>query len=78
MFTLTRLTLRRARQERLPQIAGTLAFTTLLFVVLLFVVSFVLFTRFPIFSRFEAALEEHLLRSMLPADIARTVLRYLH
>ena len=28
MFTLTRLTLRRARQEHLPQIAGTLAFTT--------------------------------------------------
>ncbi|HOY33731.1 MAG TPA: YihY family inner membrane protein [Piscinibacter sp.] len=78
MFTLTRLTLRRARQERLPQIAGTLAFTTLLSVVPLLAVSFALFTRFPIFSRFEAALEEHLLRSMLPADIARTVLRYLH
>lgn len=78
MFTLTRLTLRRARQERLPQIAGTLAFTTLLSIVPLLAVSFALFTRFPIFSRFEAALEEHLLKSMLPADIARTVLRYLH
>jgi membrane protein len=78
MFNLTRLTLRRARQERLPQVAGTLAFTTLLSVVPLLAVSFALFTRFPIFSRFEAALEEHLLKSLLPADIARTVLKYLH
>lgn len=78
MFSLTRLTLRRARQERLPQVAGTLAFTTLLSVVPLLAVSLALFTRFPLFSRFEAALEEHLLRSLLPADIARTVLAYLH
>ena len=78
MFKLTRLTFRRARQERLPQVAGTLAFTTLLSVVPLVAVSFALFTRFPIFSRFESALEEHLLKSLLPADIARTVLQYLH
>ena len=78
MFQLARLTVRRARQERLPQVAGSLTFTTLLSIVPLFAVSFALFTRFPAFSRFEAALEEHLLKSLLPADIARTVLRYLH
>jgi membrane protein len=78
MLSLTRLTLRRARQERLPQVAGTLAFTTLLSVVPLLAVSLALFTRFPAFGRFEAALEEHLLRGLLPADIARTVLRTLH
>lgn len=78
MFTLIRHTLRRARQERLPQVAGSLTFTTLLSVVPLIAVGFALFTRFPIFARFEVALEEHLLRSLLPADIARTVLRHLH
>jgi membrane protein len=78
MLRLTRLTVRRARQERLPQAASSLTFTTLLSIVPFLAVSFALFTRFPIFSRFEAALEEHLLKSLLPADIARTVLKYLH
>jgi membrane protein len=78
MFSLTRLTIRRARQERLPQVAGSLTFTTLLSIVPLLAVSLALFTRFPLFGRFEAALEEHLLKSLLPADIARTVLKLLH
>jgi membrane protein len=78
MFTATRLTIRRARQERLPQAAASLTFTTLLSIVPFLAVSFALFTRFPIFGRFEAALEEHLLKSLLPADIARTVLKVLH
>ena len=78
MFSLTRLTIRRARQERLPQAAASLTFTTLLSIVPLLAVSFALFTRFALFSRFEAALEEHLLKSLLPADITRTVLKVLH
>jgi len=78
MFNLTRLTIRRARQERLPQAAASLTFTTLLSIVPLLAVSFALFTRFPMFSRFEPALEAHLLKSLLPADITRTVLKALH
>jgi len=78
MLNLPRLLIRRARQERLPQVAGALSFTTLLSVVPLLAVSLALLTRFPLFSRIEAALEEHLLKILLPADIARTVLRYLH
>jgi membrane protein len=78
MISLTRLTIRRARQERLAQIAGSLTFTTLLSVVPFVSVALALFTRFPVFQRFEAALEEHLLKSLLPADIARTVLRLLN
>ncbi|MEQ1685185.1 MAG: YihY family inner membrane protein [Burkholderiaceae bacterium] len=77
MFSLTRLTIRRARTERLAQIAGSLTFTTLLSIVPFLSVSFALFTRFPMFRRFEDALEEHLLKSLLPADISRTVLKYL-
>ncbi len=70
--------IRRARQERLPQVAGSLTFTTLLSVVPFLAVSFGLLSRFPAFSRFEARLETDLLASMLPPDIARTVIQYLH
>lgn len=77
MFSLTLLTIRRAREERLPQMAGSLAFATVLSIVPLLAVSFALFTRFPIFRRFEQAIEEHLLRGLLPAEISRTVLKHL-
>ncbi len=78
MFSLTRLTIQRARKERLPQVAGSLTFTTLLSIVPFIAVSFALFTRVPMFGRFEEALEEHLLKSLLPAEISRTVLKYLN
>lgn len=77
MFGALRLAWRRARQERLAQVAGSLSFTTLLSLVPLVAVAFALFTRFPVFHRLEAAIEEHLLRSLLPDEIARTVLRLL-
>jgi membrane protein len=78
MLTLTRLTLQRAKKERLPQVAGSLTFTTLLSIVPLLAASFALFTRFPIFKRFKDALQEFLLSPLLPEDIARTVLKYLN
>ena len=77
MFSLTRLTLQRARQERLPQLAGSLTFTTVLSIVPLLAVSFALLTRFPLFRRLHDAIQEHLLGALLPADISRTVLRHL-
>lgn len=77
MFSLTRLTIQRARQERLPQVAGSLTFTTVLSAVPLLAVSFALFTRFPVFRTLHEALQEHLLKSLLPADISRTVLKHL-
>jgi membrane protein len=77
MFSLTRLTIRRAREQRLAQVAGSLAFATVLSVVPFLAVSFALFTRFPIFNRFETAIEEYLLKSLLPTDMSKTVLKYL-
>jgi membrane protein len=78
MFTLTRITIQRARKERLPQVAGSLTFTTLLSIVPLLAASFALFTHFPAFRRFRDAIQEFLLSRLLPADIARTVLKYLN
>lgn len=46
MFALTRPTIDRARKERLPQVAGSLAFTTFLSIVPVLAVSFALLTRF--------------------------------
>lgn len=43
----------------------------------LLAVSFALLTRFPAFRGLHEALQAHLLQGMLPAEIARTVLRYL-
>jgi membrane protein len=78
MFAFSRHLFRRARQERLPQAAGSLTFTTLLSLVPLLAVSLALFARWPWFDRFEAALDDVLLKSLLPAEIARTVLGTLH
>lgn len=77
MLALPRLILQRAREERLPQIAGSLTFTTLLSLVPMFAVSFALFVRFPVFRQLEVAIEQTLLKSLLPAEISRTVLKYL-
>lgn len=72
-----RLLLRRAREERLPQVAGSLTFTTVLAAVPLLAASFALFTHFPVLKGLQQALHDHLLRSLLPGDIARTVLKHL-
>jgi membrane protein len=78
VFALSAHLLRRARQERLPQAAGSLTFTTLLSVVPLLAVSLSVLARWPLFDRFEAALHELLFKSLLPPEIARTVLAHLH
>jgi membrane protein len=79
MFSLPRHLLRRARQERLPQSAGSLTFTTLLSIVPLLAVSLALFERWPtVFGRIEAVLDDVLFKSLLPPEIARTVLATLH
>lgn len=69
--------IRRAREERLAQAAGGLAFATVLSMVPLLAVSFGLFARIPALRATGAAIREHLLRALLPEDITRTVLKYL-
>jgi membrane protein len=69
--------LRRGREERLAQAAGGLTFTTLMSMVPLLAVSFALFARIPALRPAGEAIREHLLRGLLPADIAKTVLKHL-
>jgi membrane protein len=78
MLDLTRSTIRRAGHVRLPQAAASLTLTTALSIVPLLAVGFALFRRFPVFRPLEVAVEQHLLKSLLPADISGAVLKYLH
>jgi len=78
MLDLTRSTIHRAGQVRLPQAAAGLTLTTALSIVPLLVVAFALFRRFPVFRPLELAIEQHLLKSLLPADLSGAVLKYLH
>ncbi|HEU5295370.1 MAG TPA: YihY family inner membrane protein, partial [Burkholderiaceae bacterium] len=71
-------TIRRAGQVRLPQAAASLTLTTALSIVPLLAVGLALFRRFPVFKPLEVAIEQHLLKSLLPADISGAVLKYLY
>jgi membrane protein len=77
MIHLMRITIHRVRKERVAQVAGSLTFTTLLSVVPLLAVSLALLSRFPAFHRFERAIDEYVVKGLLPADISRTILGYL-
>jgi membrane protein len=78
MLDLTRSTIRRAAQVRLPQVAAGLTLTTALSIAPLVAVSFALFKHVPVFKPLELAIEQHLLKNLLPADISRAVLKALH
>jgi membrane protein len=69
--------LKRGREERLTQAAGGLTFATVVSLVPLLAVSFGLFAQVPVWRATGEAIREHLLRGLLPADIARTVLTHL-
>ena len=64
MLDLTRSTIRRAGQVRLPQAAASLTLTTALSIVPLLAVGFALFRRFPVFRPLELAIEQHLFKAL--------------
>lgn len=68
---------RRGAEVRLPQVAGSLTFTTLLSIVPLFAVALALFAAFPLFSEFREALVAYMQKT-LPGQISDTVLRYVN
>ena len=75
--SLLSLILRRGREERLAQTAGGLTFTIVVSMVPLLAVSFAVFARTPALRAAGEAIREHLLRGLLPADIAKTALKHL-
>lgn len=67
----------RFREDRLGLTAGSLTFTTLIGLVPLMTVMLALFSAFPMFGRFEKALQQYFLQSLVPDSIARPVMRTL-
>ena len=67
----------RFRDDHLALTASSLTFTTVISLVPLVTVMLALFTAFPMFSRFQIALQQYLLQSLVPDTIARPVLKAL-
>ncbi|MDR3098070.1 MAG: YihY family inner membrane protein [Paraburkholderia sp.] len=70
--------MRRSREDRIPQVAGSLTFTTLLSIVPLATVAFALFTAFPIFAAFQNSLQDFLADHLMPAQINSQIFMYLN
>jgi membrane protein len=64
----------RFREDRLGLTAGSLTFTTLISLVPLATVMLALFTVFPMFGKFQVALQKYFLQSLVPDGIAKPVL----
>lgn len=64
----------RFREDRLGLTASSLTFTTLIALVPLMTVMLAVFSAFPMFARFQGALEKYFLQSLVPDGIAKPVL----
>jgi membrane protein len=76
-FETLRTLRQRFREDRLGLTAGSLTFTTLIALVPLVTVMLAVFSAFPMFAGFEAALQKYFLQNLVPEGIARPVLRAL-
>ncbi|HZZ03960.1 MULTISPECIES: YihY family inner membrane protein [Paraburkholderia] len=69
---------KRSSEDRIPQVAGSLTFTTMLSLVPLATVAFALFTAFPIFSSFQMSLQIFLADHLMPAQLNSQIFDYLN
>jgi membrane protein len=67
----------RFREDQLGLTASSLTFTTMIALVPLFTLALALFTVFPMFAKMQGVLQQWLISSLIPPDIARNVLGYL-
>lgn len=75
---LFRFASRRLNEEHLPEVAGSLTFTTVLALVPVLTIAFAIFTAFPVFNTFRASLEAYFIKSLMPKAIASTIIGYLN
>jgi membrane protein len=73
----TRLVGQRISEQRLPQVASSLTFTTVLSLVPLVTVVLAIFTAFPIFDRLQVTLQTYLIESFFPESLSQTILTYV-
>lgn len=67
----------RFREDRLGLTASSLTFTTSIALVPFFTVALALFTAFPMFAKLQTSVQDWLIQSLIPDNIARQVLGYL-
>ena len=67
----------RFREDRLGLTASSLTFTTIISLVPLLTVMLAVFSAFPMFATFQAALQKYFLQALVPDNIASQVLREL-
>jgi membrane protein len=67
----------RFREDRLGLTASSLTFTTVIALVPLVTLILAVFTAFPVFSKMQITLQTWLVQSLVPDNIARSVLGYL-
>ncbi len=75
---LLRFAMRRLGEDRLPQVAGSLTFTTILSLVPVLTIALAIFTVFPLFSTVRAGLEAYFVQNLMPKGVANTILGYLN
>ena len=73
----TRLVSQRISEQRLPQVAASLTFTTVLSLVPLATVVLAIFTAFPMFDRLQLSLQGYLIDSFFPETLSETILTYV-
>ena len=73
-FETARTLRQRFREDRLGITASSLTFTTLIALVPLVTVMLALFSAFPMFAKFQGALQQYFLQSLVPDGIAKPVL----
>ncbi|WP_439898021.1 YihY family inner membrane protein [Aquabacterium humicola] len=76
-FETVKMLRHRFREDHLGLTASSLTFTTLIGLVPLATVTLALFSAFPMFGRFQLALQQYLIQSLVPDTIARPVLQAL-
>jgi membrane protein len=69
---------KRSGEDRIPQVAGSLTFTTMLSLVPLATVAFALFTAFPIFAQFQMSLQTFLADHLMPDQVSSQIFKYLN
>lgn len=69
--------LKRFRQDRCLQVAGSLTFTTLLALVPLITVALAVFTAFPVFSEFSAEVKAFIWDNLVPSAAGKVISVYL-
>ena len=72
-----RFVLKRFRQDRCLQVAGSLTFTTLLALVPLITVALAVFTAFPVFSEFSAEVKAFIWDNLVPSAAGKVISVYL-